>query len=358
MLRLFTSLLLLLSFCNGIAQNVTWSIDFNTFFDNREGNDYYTPAVTIFDTRLSPEIGLTFLNDTHRIAGGVSWIQGIGNGWKDYKICPTLYYRFDSPAWKFSFGMFPRTQYIEPLPNAYWSDELAYNEPNIRGALVQYLNKRGYAELSLDWRGMQTETQREAFNVNFNGMWKPGEIFILGGHAMLNHLAKQKNPPEGQDIVDDILINPYIGVNLANKTPLDSFVIKAGFMMSLERDRRYDNWQSPCGALIDIIAEWKFLGIKNTLYAGKSLFPLYKDYGDLLNLGEPYYQAPLYNRTNIYAYIFRNRFVNLEASLNLHYTEKSFGFQQQLLLRVYIDNKLWKTRKEPQKKGDYLRNIF
>ena len=38
-------------------QKLTWSVDFGTVFENREGDNYYSPDQTIFFTRLSPEVG-------------------------------------------------------------------------------------------------------------------------------------------------------------------------------------------------------------------------------------------------------------------------------------------------------------
>ena len=61
-------------------QKLTWSVDFGTVFENREGDNYYSPDQTIFFTRLSPEVGLSMLDGMHNIAGGVSWIQPVGNG--------------------------------------------------------------------------------------------------------------------------------------------------------------------------------------------------------------------------------------------------------------------------------------
>lgn len=341
------------------AQGLTWSIDFNTIFDNREGDDYLSPDETLFLTRLSPEVGVSFLNGVHNISGGVSWIQPVGNGWKDYKICPTLYYHYDTPQWKMSFGMFPRTQLIEPLPTFLLSDSMAYHQPNIRGVLVQYMRPRGYAELSLDWRSLQSETQREAFNVNFNGRWNPKGVFILGGHLQLNHLAKQKNAPDGQGVNDDIMVNPYIGLDLSHKTALDSFVVKAGSVVALERSRASgQGWDIRAGALIDILAQWKWLGLKETFYAGANLYPLYNEFGNLLNMGDPYFQAPVYSCTDLNAFIIRNQFVNLEASLIFQVSKPAFGFWQQLKLRVYLDNKLWSKRNDKTKTGEYLRNIY
>ena len=62
------------------AQGLTWSIDYNTIFDNRECDYDYSANGTIFVSRLSPEVGLSFLDGAHRIAGGVSWVQPVGNG--------------------------------------------------------------------------------------------------------------------------------------------------------------------------------------------------------------------------------------------------------------------------------------
>lgn len=339
-------------------QALKWSVDFNTIFENREGDDYYSPDQTIFMTRLSPEIGISMMGGKHNIAGGVSWIQPCGNGWKDYKLCPTLYYQFKSPTWRFAFGMLPRTMLIEPMHTVVWSDSMTYNQPNIRGVLLQYVKPKGFFELSLDWRSLQTDTQREAFNVNFNGQWNPCGVLLVGGRAQLNHLAKTRINNDDQNVNDDIMLNPYIGLNLAKCTALDSFTVKAGPIVQLERDRGGEEWQKPAGVLVDAVAEWKWLGIKETFFAGKNLYPLYPKYGSLLNMGDPNYQAKLYSRTNVYAYIFRNQFMNLEASLDFHYTKEAFAFWQKLVLRVYIDQKTWKSRNKTCTRDEYLRNIY
>ncbi|MEE1298077.1 MAG: hypothetical protein UHE62_05030, partial [Muribaculaceae bacterium] len=127
MRRLVFLVTLLASVALANAQGFTWSIDYNTIFDNRECDYDYSANGTIFVSRLSPEVGLSFLNGTHRIAGGVSWVQPVGNGWKDYKLCPTLYYRHEGKAWNASFGMFPRSQFISPLPKYLLSDSIAYH---------------------------------------------------------------------------------------------------------------------------------------------------------------------------------------------------------------------------------------
>ena len=101
------------------AVEPTWSIDFCSVFDNREGDNRYTDTKTFFFTSLAPELGLSF-SETDRIAGGVVWNQPIGCEWDGHRVSPTLYYRHDGSAadspWSFSMGMFPRKQLREEMP--------------------------------------------------------------------------------------------------------------------------------------------------------------------------------------------------------------------------------------------------
>lgn len=331
-------LLIMASTVSLSAQKLKWSIDFSTVFDNREGNYTYAPNQTIFFTRLAPEIGLSLCDDTHIIKGGVTWNQPIGNGWKQYKLVPTIYYHYNTPSLRFSIGQFARTQLMEESPKFLWSDSIGYQQPNIRGVLLQYVKPTGYAELAVDWRQMQTETQREAFNVNFNGRWRPrGGIFMLGGHLQYNHLAKQKNAPEGQGVNDDITINPFVGLDLSHRTALDSLTIEAGAILQLERSRVLGSgFRTPKGAMLTAVAEWRWLGIKETLYAGDNLFPLYPTFGSQLNMGDPMFQSKLYSRTDVYAIIFRKSFIDMRAALNFHVTKAGFTFWQQLSVRLYF----------------------
>lgn len=320
---------------------LTWSVDLGSVFENREGDNYYSPDQTIFLTRLSPEVGLKVLDGAHRIAGGVSWIQPGGNGWRDYKLCPTLYYAYKSPSWRLAVGMLPRTMLIEELHTVLLSDSLRYRQPNIRGVLLQYVKPKGHFEVALDWRSLQTDSQREAFNVNFAGRCNPTGALLVGGRVQINHLAKSLSDYDDQGVNDDITVNPYVGLNLSHRTALlDSLEITAGPIINLERDRRYDHaWRTPAGVLVDAVAEWRIFGIKETFFAGKNLYPLYPRYGALLNMGDPNYQARLYSRTNVYARIFSNEYVDFEASLDFHYTKEAFAFWQRIALRVYIGNR-------------------
>jgi len=342
----------------GYAQELNWSVDFSSVFDNREGDS--SNDQTIFFTRLAPEIGVTLPGGEHQIAGGVVWNQPVGNGWHDYKLCPTLYYRLMRGAWRVNFGMFSRDYLMEQAPKYLWSDSIAYQQPNVRGVLMQYAKRCGYVELMLDWRQLQSETQREAFNVYVNSKYdlRKGGVLQIGERLQYNHLAKQKNAPDDQGVNDDFMFNPWIGLDMSNHTSLDSLNVRAGAVLSMQRCRADgEGWRNAAGLLVEATAEWRWLGMRETFYAGENLMPLYGKYGAELNMGSPYYQAKTYSRTDVYAHIVRNRYVDFEAALNMHVTKDVFAFWQQLSLRVYIDQSLFKAG-EKAKKSRKLSNLY
>lgn len=351
--------LLLLFNSTVIAQQVLWDVDFVGFFDNREYKIEQQQAQTFFGTRLSPEIGLGLDNNRHRLMVGVSWIQPLGTKVDESTLFITTYYRYTTPRFKMSVGSFPRTQLIEAVPQHLLYDSLTYFRPNLTGALFQYEAPKGYAELYIDWRRMQTTSEREAFLVHANGRYQPNMLF-LGGHLMMNHLARPKNSPATISVMDDIVANPYLGIDLTSKVPLDSLSLKCGYQLGLQRHRGEGKWIAPQGVLVEFYIQWRFLGLKDTFYAGGNQMPFYSrpDIGALLNQGDPFYQTRLYNRTDLFCYLFRNSFVNCFVSLNLHYAEKEINFQQQLVVRLNIDNEVWKNKRASQKGLPKLRNIF
>lgn len=343
----------------------TWNVDFSSVFDNREGDRDITATKTYFFTNLAPEAGLKFSKED-RIAGGVVWFQPIGCQWEGHRLSPTLYYRHEGSRWRFSMGMFPRKQLLEEMPGFLWNDSLSYCQNNIRGAMVQYVAPEGYFDAYVDWRGFQTKSQREAFNIVFHGQMSPGgNWFNFGVFAQMNHYALQKDPPAGQHIVDNFLVNPYIGADLGKAAGTDSLNIRAGLLMTIERNRaRPDGrWETPAGCYLEAVWQWRILGLKNTLYAGKPLFPSYNypspefldndaprqteeeiaanpvvwsPMGPGLYQGEPFYQKCFYDRLDIHADIIRRDNVSLTASLDFNFTPSSFIFYQRLSLRVTL----------------------
>lgn len=308
-------------------------------FDNREGDTQHAAARTFFQTQLAPEIGISLEGDRHRIAAGVVWNQPIGCEWEGHRLSPTVYYRYQNNGLRFAMGMFGRDQLYAEMPNYIWNDSVKYSQRNIRGAMVGYRNDKGYFQAFLDWRGMQTDTQREAFNIIASGERRHAEgKFLWGGVAMMNHLALDKTTPD-QHVVDNLLYNPYVGVDfdkLIRRLPLDSCALRVGALGDLTRDRGDGEWMTPVGIWVDLAARWRFLELKNTFYAGGKLFPLYSRYNFILDQGEPYYAASLYNRTSVGVIFLKRKFMELKASLDFNVAPSHFNFYQRVLLSFSI----------------------
>lgn len=347
---LLASVLLILGIVAS-AQEVVWSVDFNSVFSNREGGDDMRPDQTFIFTRLSPEVGMSLKSDstgTHLLKGGVTWFQPLNDNLEGCKVLPTLYYQFQSSqGWKVAVGTMPRSLLAERLPRYLWSDSMSYHHPNVRGTIVQYRHGRSYGEFFLDWRQMQTLRHREAFHVVFDGKcypWATGGSW-LGGYVQYNHLAKRKNAPAGEGVNDDLTLNPMLGHDWQWGAQGSNWLrLKAGAIVNVERARCDGKWLTASGVVGGAWLRWHFLDVEQNLYAGSDLFPLYGRFGSLLNLGDTYYRDNFYSCSDVTAHIVHNSVVDLSASLTFHATSHITGLWQQLACRVYIDNIFWKNR--------------
>ena len=343
---LLAILTLVLSIPPLAAQELEWSVDASMLLNNREGGeDGTTPDQTIFFTRLAPEVGISMMDGEHVLKGGIVWYQPMIDDLSGYKVLPTLYYRYNrNDGWHVTAGLMPRSLMVERMPRYMWSDSLNYCQPNLRGAMAQFIKPAGYTEVALDWRQLQTERQREAFNVMLNTDWRVAGPVRLGMHLQYNHLAKSISHAEGEFVNDDLLINPLVALDFSHCTALDSLRVSSGAIISLQRNREDNRWLNRAGFIAMATARWRWLQLDETFFAGKGLFPLYPLHGSLLNLGDPYFNNKVYSRTDLTAHVVSNRFVDLSASLTLHATDKTTGFWQQISCRFYIDNSLWKRR--------------
>lgn len=337
-------LILLLLFCvpfKSEAQKLLWDIDFMGFFDNREFKAPYQTPQTFFGTRLSPEIGVE-IRDKHRLKFGLSWIAEFDAD-KTSEVDWTVYYGYTDSRLTALFGSFPRRLLAQELPPALMYDSILYFNPNINGALFRYTARSGYAEMYIDWRSRQGEQKREIFTMATDGQfsWKRG---FAGWYATVNHFAKSKNS-EGQNVIDNIIGNPYLGVDLSRLTFMDSLTIRGGAIISANRNRGDGVWHTPVGFLGELTAEWRFLGLKNVVYAGDNQLTFYDEFGAMLHCGDPFYRAPFYDRLDFYVYFLRNRFVDCKACVSLHFVDGKVQNQQQLLLRFKLDQDMFKWPK-------------
>ena len=288
-----------------------YNVDFSTYFDNREYRSPYQTARTLFAFRLSPEIGVGLTDvqgGSHRLMAGVHYTQPLGAGWKQVRFSPTAYYDYDYRGFSVALGAIPFTHRIEVLPDWLQYDSIAYARPNIQGALMSYSSRWGFAEFMCDWRGAQLPEQREMFRLVLNGefRWK---WLTAGGYFTLNHKANYAPPTPREGVCDDIFIHPRVGVNLSGYVPLDSLALRTGYVVGIQNHRDAHLSQIPQGVLVELFLNWRFLGLRNVFYYGGNMLPYYAEFGADLHQGDPFYQSGLYNRTDVFAYLYRNNFV-------------------------------------------------
>lgn len=342
--------LTLICFATGFAQNnefdwknnFLWDIDFFGLFDNREFKAPFQTPQTIFGARITPEVGIKFL-ENNQVNMGISWKEDFGE--KEYeKIKYVLYYKYDKKPFKITFGSFPRRFLTQEFPNAIIYDSLRFEEPLIQGVLLQYQRNSGYSELYIDWKGKQEIDQRERFTIASNGRFYHKNLLFLGWNVLMNHYAKPENS-EGYNVVDNFMANPYVGINFAEMThTFDSLQLKIGALGSMNRDRGNDDWHHPIGLLAEFDIEWKGLGLHQSFYWGQNQLSFYNKYGSSLHFADPFYRARTYSRSDIYYRLFRKSPVDIKALFNIHVAEGRVQFQQQLVVGVNINKGLFRKK--------------
>lgn len=325
---------------DSVGSEFRYNVDFATYFDNREyDGGGYQRAQTIFATRLSPEIGFELRDGAggrHRMMAGVHYTQPLGGEWRDARVLPTAYYRFGIKGFAVALGAIPYGLRYEVMPEWLMYDSIAYARPNIQGALLSYGSRHGFVEMMCDWRGSRSAERREMFRLVLNGRYRYKWI-ELGGYGQINHKAGFDPPHEYEGVCDDIYVNPQVGADVTGYVPLDSLALRVGYILGVQRDREKGVGEMPQGVMVELYAAWWFVGVKNTFYYGENLMPYYGVYGADLNQGDPFYQSRLYNRTDVFVYLYRNNFVNCHFSWNFHYDAVRLQHQQQLTVRFSLD---------------------
>ena len=328
-----------------------YDTDFLLYFDNREYDG--TPgqrSQTIFGVRLAPEIGVKIADSTeavHKLMAGVSYNQPFGASWGEITVKPTIYYRIETKGFDINLGFVPYRYLKETLPEYLLSDTISYYNSNLQGALFQYESKHGFASLMADWRGMYSKETREAFRVIATGQYRY-KWLQAGGYAMLNHLA---NSTQTNCVYDDIMINPYVGFDFGYITPLDSLNLRLGYIGGFQRERATETAMFTHAFNAEFFLRWRFLGFKQSLYYGNSLYPLYEKQGATLNMGDSWYQSKLYSRTDLFIYLYNNRFVNCYFSFNLHVNETGQVNCQQQLIAQFCLSEVFNKKDSPKLKS-------
>lgn len=339
-----TKIIILLSLCftttTLFGQEFIWDIKFEGQFDNREYNKTtLAKSQTLFGARITPQIGIGWGHNSINL--GTDLVANFGA--KALFTDPTLllYYAYNSKTFDAYMGVLPRSNMIGKYSSLFFSDEVKFYDQNIDGILLQYTKEKWYIEMGIDWCGFRYGADRGRFMIFSSGEYRWRFLFA-GYNASVFHFASSD---EVGGVVDNVLLNPYIGVSMSNILPLDELTLQVGWIQGLHKDRVIDDdFNTPGGIQIELRAEKWNIGIYNTLYLGNNQMPYYNNYGSELYFGNPFYQSSTYNRLEAYWHPFKSDLFDLKASCVSHYDGKNWSWQQLLTLTININKGTFKKR--------------
>ena len=138
--------------------------------------------------------------------------------------------------------------------------------------------------------------RRERFMIFSSGTAQVAPVLSLGYSAYLYHYSCSER---AVGVVDNVLLNPYIVLDLADKTKMQTFSMRLGWLQAMQNDREMvGRYVFPSGAEFDLeVRKWN-VGVRNEFFYGNNMMPYYhsKDpggysYSNLLYMGSPFYQV-------------------------------------------------------------------
>jgi hypothetical protein len=321
----FTLTLLLIFELPANSQKLEWLVGFDGFLDNRE---YYSIEVpqTIFGSRIMGEIGAS-VADVHRFRVGMNFLYEFGHDLDAYAPNITMYYQYDDESINFLVGAFPRSNLLE-YPIALLSDTLRYYRPNVEGAYIGIRGDWGYQNAFIDWTSRQTDHSYERFIFGFSGRLRKG-IMFMNHHLMMGHFAGKGIPDPDDHLRDNGGFHVNVGTDLSEKILLDSLIISAGALVSLDRIRGVDDgWQTPAGFLGQFTTFYRWIGITGLYYRGQGHTFLY---------GDPFYRLDQYGRLDLYYMPFRSKNLSLKINFVLHFAKNQIDTSQQILVTMALN---------------------
>ena len=358
-----------------------YDIDFEMKFDNREfAKSSFTPSMTIFGARLTPQIGLELVETggaTHRLMAGIDVMKDFGaapvseliaGGETDETSSKlnnlglfreiTLYYNLRKKMAMTDFelyaGIFPRRTMEGVWSEAFFSDSLSFYDNNLEGLLLKFGRPKAYFEVGCDWMGQYGTARRERFMIFSAGEGRILPFMSLGYAAYMLHYA---NSRQVKGLMDNVLANPYACFDFSDMVPFQKLFFRLGWLQAMQRDRlRVGAFIFPFGGEFDQeIRHWD-VGVRNSMFLGHDMMPYYYGvdnaglkYGPELYFGDPFYRihddgktgAGFYDRLDIYYEPEIADFLTLRLCARFHFNNGRYsGCQQMVGLRFNLNGLL------------------
>ncbi len=311
----------------GKSQNFEYKAIFEGIGDNREySNSNKAESQSILGSRGAFEIGVE--KDGHLISGGFSQLLEFGSDLDAQKPKLTLYYKYSDNQKDFLFGAFPRRGRID-FPLAMLTDTLLYYRPNIEGLFGEIRWEWGHENGFVDWVSRQTDEKRENFMAGFSGEISHKNLF-LENYLLMFHDAGTAVIIEGDHVKDYLGYAFQAGIRTGKNSVFSGYA-KAGILGSSYRERSVtDGFENAVSFFAEAKARYKNLGVKSVLSSGD---------GHKFKLGDLFYRANNYWRTDAIWYFINHKRVKGTFNLSFHWVDWENLDQQQQLSIVYVFGK-------------------
>ena len=353
----------------------TYDVDYEMNFDNREYSpSKFSKSMTIFGARLTPAVGLEVCqpdSTNHKLMFGVDVMKDFGaspvsenlaGGQTDETAQSldnfslfrelTLYYNLEKKVGTTEVsmyaGIFPRSRMQGKYSQAFFSDSLKFYDNNLEGLLLQFHRPKSEFEVGCDWMGQFGVSRRERFMIFSSGESMVAPMLTFGYSGYMYHFA---NSQQVRGLVDNILLNPYIRIDLGPKMKLQTFSLTLGWLQALQHNRKHvGHYVFPGGGHLDLeVRNWN-VSVKNHFFCGTDLMPYYnfKDeggvkYGSELYLGDPFLRihenntlgTGVYDRLEVCYEPFSGRYLKMKVGAVFHFNNFHYsGCQQTVGVKV------------------------
>lgn len=342
-----------------VAQEIFYELDLVTYFDNREYG-VASRSGTEFAERFTPQIGYRF-DGKNRVNIGVNAYAPFAehDGGLFERVELVLYYGFDSALWSVAAGIFPRERMrIDSYSTAFFTRDYLFSNSLVSGMMGRYFVGDSFVEFVCDWEGQPSEETRERFRL-LSAARRYWSWFYVGYNFSQTHFAGQE-AANMDNVVDNLLLNPRVGVRLGGKYEAD---VSVGYLQSMQRDRTYEGrWRMP--AMVELsmsVSRWG-VTLSNEFYLGDDLFPLYDgveiddgtrvEYGSLLYTGDPFFRSEggFYDRVAVgYNRRFFDDKVSVGAQFVTHIDGSGVGTEQIVNVGVKLGGRICSTDKNREK---------
>ena len=317
MRNLFVFVSILLTAITASSQaRFTYDVDYEMNFDNREYyRSNFSNSMTIFGSRLTPSVGLETgsIDDVkHKLMAGVDIMKDFGSSEINKELFKevTLFYNLEKigdTGVSVYAGIFPRNKMQGRYSQAFFSDSLTFYDNNLEGLLIQVHRPMASFEVGCDWMGQYSMDRRERFMIFSSGEKIVNPMLTFGYSGYMYHFA---NSVQVKGLVDNILINPYVRVDLVNKFDLQEFNMTFGWLQAFQHNRKHVGYYVfPGGGHFDLVIKKWDIAVKNMFYCGTDIMPYYNShdeggfkYGSELYFGDPFFRIHDDNMTGIGQY--------------------------------------------------------